>query len=179
MSSSMTMDASSMTMAFFNSEHTPLYSKGWAPSTTAGYAGTCIFLIILTLIYRSLFAVKHILEQRWQDKAWQRRYVVVAEKQPVAEQARTDPSLKTGILTANGVEENVMIVHRPARGTQPWRFSVDLPRSLLVTVMAGIGYLLMLAVMTFNIGYFLSILAGTLLGELAVGRFTQTFEDHH
>jgi solute carrier family 31 (copper transporter), member 1 len=37
----------------------------------------------------------------------------------------------------------------------------------------------MLAVMTFNIGYFLSILAGTLIGELAVGRFTQTFEDHH
>jgi len=173
------MDASEMVMAFFNSRETPLYSKNWAPSTTGGYAGTCIFLIILTVVYRSLFAVKHILESRWADKAWDRRYVVVAGKQPVSEQARTDPDLKTAILTANGVEESVKIVHRPARGVQPWRFSVDLPRALLVTVMAGIGYLLMLAVMTYNIGYYLSILAGTLIGELAVGRYNQALEEHH
>jgi copper transporter 1 len=136
------MDASEMTMAFFNSQATPLYSKGWAPSSTSGYAGTCIFLVILTLIFRSLFAVKHILEQRWSDKAWERRYVVVAEKQPVSEQARTDPDLKTAILTANGVEEHVKVIHRPSRSIQPWRFSVDLPRALLVTMMTGVGYLL-------------------------------------
>jgi len=174
----MTMDASEMDMTFFTSHTTPLYSLKWQPTSTAGYAGTCIFLIILALIYRSLFAVKHILEQRWTDKAWERRYVVVADKQPVSEQARIDPDLKTAILSANGVEENVKIVHRPVRGVQPWRFSVDLPRSLLVTVMVGIGYLLMLAVMTLNVGYYLSILGGTLLGELVVGRF-QVVEHHH
>lgn len=136
------MDASEMTMAFFNSQTTPLYSANWAPKSTGGYAGTCIFLVILTLIFRSLFAVKHILEQRWSDKAWERRYVVVADKQPVSEQARTDPDLKTAILTANGVEEHVKVIQRPARSIQPWRFSVDLPRALLVTVMTGVGYLL-------------------------------------
>jgi hypothetical protein len=32
----------------------------------------------------------------------------------------------------------------------------------------------MLAVMTMNIGYFLSILGGTFLGSLAIGRFAAT-----
>ena len=34
----------------------------------------------------------------------------------------------------------------------------------------------MLGVMTMNVGYFLSILSGTFLGELAVGRYAQLDE---
>jgi len=54
--------------------------------------------------------------------------------------------------------------------TAPWRFSIELPRAGLSTVVSGVGYLLMLAVMTFNVGYFLSVLAGIFVGELAFGR---------
>lgn len=35
----------------------------------------------------------------------------------------------------------------------------------------------MLAVMTMNIGYFFSVLAGVFVGELAVGRYSQ-YEEH-
>lgn len=136
------MDASEMVMAFFNSQYTPLYSKGWAPSGKGGYAGTCIFLIILTVVYRSLFVAKQILEDRWSKEAYNRRYVVVADRQPFSEQVKTDPDAKTAVLTANGVEENVKVLHRHVKTIPPWRFSVDLPRALLVTVIVGIGYLL-------------------------------------
>jgi copper transporter 1 len=136
------MDASEMTMAFFNSQTTALFSKGWVPAGKGGYAGTCIFLIILAIVYRSLFAAKNILEARWADKAWNRRYIVVNEQQPFSERAKTDADLKTGVLTANGVEESVKIVHRPVRQIPPWRFSVDLPRAAFSTVIAGLGYLL-------------------------------------
>jgi hypothetical protein len=37
----------------------------------------------------------------------------------------------------------------------------------------------MLAVMTLNVGYFLSVLAGTLVGEIAIGRYSQVIEEHH
>lgn len=37
----------------------------------------------------------------------------------------------------------------------------------------------MLAIMTFNIGYFFSILGGAFMGELLVGRYNQSIEEHH
>lgn len=38
----------------------------------------------------------------------------------------------------------------------------------------------MLAVMTLNVGYFLSVLAGMFIGELAVGRYARhDSEEHH
>lgn len=55
--------------------------------------------------------------------------------------------------------------------TRPWRFSTDGPRALLDVVVVGVGYLMMLAVMTMNVGYFMSILGGTFLGSLIVGRY--------
>jgi copper transporter 1 len=132
----------SMGSTFVNSHTTPLYSIAWTPKSSGGYAGTCIFLIILAIIYRVLLAGRHIVENRWRDKAWQRRYIVVADRTPVSEQLQRDPDAKTAILTANGVEEHVKIVHRPTRGVQPWRFSVDLPRAILTTIVLGVGYLL-------------------------------------
>ena len=136
------MPAAEMAMVFFNSHTTPLYSLAWTPMSTGAYAGTCIFLIVLSVIFRSLFAVKHILEARWLDQAWNRRYIVVQDKTPISEELRRDPDAKHAVLSANGVEEHVRVVHKTVRGVQPWRFSVDLPRAAFVTLMAGVGYLL-------------------------------------
>jgi solute carrier family 31 (copper transporter), member 1 len=141
-SSSDMSSMSMMSMTFFGGTGTSLYSNQFTPTTTGGYAGACIFLIVLTILYRSLFALKAMLEARWIDQALQRRYVVVADKTPESERIRRDTDAKTGTLSTNGVEEEVKVVHMPKRGVMPWRFSVDLPRACLVTVMVGIGYLL-------------------------------------
>ncbi|KAF2465901.1 Ctr copper transporter-like protein [Lindgomyces ingoldianus] len=162
-----------MSMGFFSATNTPLYSTSWTPSSAGAYAGTCIFLIILAILYRGGFTLKHHLDLKWAESSLKRRYVVVADKTPVAEQVASDTNSTTGILTTNGVEERVRVVQAPASHIQPWRFSVDLPRAAVMTVIAGVGYLLMLAVMTFNVGYFISVLGGTLIGELIFGRFNQ------
>ncbi|KAM7221034.1 Ctr copper transporter family domain containing protein [Rhypophila decipiens] len=159
---------------FVNSMTTSLYSTNWTPSTTGQYAGTCIFLIALGVLFRGILAFKAWQEQRWLEAEFNRRYVVVNGKPPLAENVSRDSMSKNLVLSENGVEENVVVVQKRGATVRPWRLSVDPLRALLDTVIAGVSYLLMLGVMSMNVGYFLSVLAGTFLGSLLVGRYTET-----
>ncbi|RSL73285.1 hypothetical protein CEP54_000499 [Fusarium duplospermum] len=165
-----------MAMVFQTERQTPLYSDGWTPESAGAYAGTCIFLVVLAIIARCLVAFKAVQEARWLDHEAARRYVAVNGKLPLAEQIASGPDARRMTLTENGVEETVVVVERKQAATRPWRFSVDPVRACIDTVIVGIGYLLMLAVMTMNVGYFLSVLAGVFVGSLAVGRYTQSVE---
>ncbi|GIZ38896.1 hypothetical protein CKM354_000229500 [Cercospora kikuchii] len=179
--SSSSMSHGSMSMVFTTDHSTPLYSSAWTPQTTGTYAATCIFLIFLGIISRVLLAYRHVLEKKWHDKALKRRYVRVAGE---TERQQLDPSADEksdyATLTMRGLDENVRILQAPQKvqGT-PWRFSTDLPRACIFTVQAGVGYLLMLAVMTLNVGYFMSSLAGLFIGELAMGRYIVIDDSHH
>ncbi|KAI9844087.1 MAG: hypothetical protein M1837_005801 [Sclerophora amabilis] len=172
------MSSSNMAMTFFASTHTPLFSTSWSPTTAGAYAGTCIFLVLLGTLFRSLFALRSVCERRWLDRHLNRRFVVVAGQPSEAQRTIDDADVKAASLLTErgGVEEEVRIVKRHARAVMPWRLSVDLPRAMLASLTAAVGYLLMLAVMTFNVGYFLSVLAGTFLGELLVGRYAHSEE---
>ncbi|KAF7536175.1 hypothetical protein G7Z17_g13088 [Cylindrodendrum hubeiense] len=168
--------SSIMNMVFQTQRSTPLYSNSWTPSSAGAYAGTCIFLVVLTIIGRLLLALKAVQEARWLDREAARRYVAVNGKIPLAEQVAVSPDARQMTLSANGAEETVMVVERKRGVSRPWRFSVEPVRAVLDTVIVGIGYLLMLAVMTMNVGYFMSVLAGVFIGSLAVGRYTQMTE---
>ncbi len=137
------MSSMSMTMMFTNSHTTPLYANSWTPSSEGGYAGTCIFLVLLAMMLRLLFAAKAICEQRWLMNAQKRRYVLVRGRTTEAGRIDQDPDAKTGsLVTANGVEENVKVVQAKAGAVVPFRLSVDVPRACLTTVIAGVSYLL-------------------------------------
>lgn len=130
-------------MSVFNNDlMTALYSNAWTPSTTGAYAGTIIFLIFLSAIFRFLLAGKAIAEARWLDAEMKRRYVVVQGKLPVSEQISHDDLVKRMTLTENGVEENVFVVQRRQQIHRPFRLSVDPLRAAFDTLIAGVGYLL-------------------------------------
>ena len=131
-----------MAMAFFTATNTPLFSEAWTPSTAGQYAGTCIFLIILTILLLAIFTAKTFLEVRAVQSALKRRYVVVASEKTVVDKVADDADSMTGILTTNGVQEDVRVVSAPVSHIQPWRFGVDLPRAFLMMIAAGVGYLL-------------------------------------
>ena len=68
--------------------------------------------------------------------------MAVAGKLPKSERVSADSDSKRMILTANGVEEDVMVVKKRSMGTRPWRITTDPLRAVLDTVIAGVGYLL-------------------------------------
>ncbi|KAK4158670.1 Ctr copper transporter family-domain-containing protein [Cladorrhinum sp. PSN259] len=168
--------STSMMSIFQTSMGTSLYSEKWTPTSAGAYAGTCIFLIVLAIIFRALLAAKAWQEQRWLDKELNRRFIVVNGKAPLAQNLSGDSLAKTAVLSESGLEENVMVVQRHTSFKRPWRLTVDPLRAVIDTVIAGVGYLLMLAVMTMNVGFFLSILGGTFLGSLLLGRYISSSE---
>jgi copper transporter 1 len=139
---SSTSSHTGMAMAFFTATNTPLYSQSWTPQNAGQYAGTCIFLIFLAITLRAIFTAKSFLEMKALEGALKRRYVVVAGEKMVNERAANDGDSMTGILTTNGVQEDVRIVSAPVKHVQPWRFTVDLPRAFLMTIATAVGYLL-------------------------------------
>ncbi|EFQ90554.1 hypothetical protein PTT_12811 [Pyrenophora teres f. teres 0-1] len=135
----MSTGAGGMAMAFFQSSTTSLWSKAWTPTNAGQYAGTCIFLIFLAVALRAIFTAKTLLEARAVQTAVKRRYITVAGEKAIGD---SDASSTTGILTTNGIQENVRIVSAPVSHIQPWRFGTDLPRAVLVMIAVGVGYLL-------------------------------------
>ena len=132
-----------MSMVFFTSTTTPLFSSRWSPTSTGTYAGTCIFLIALAIVFRGLLAGKSVLERRWRDNALNRQYVAVRGMKTEAVRMTEDDNAEDGVLiTARGVETDVRVVKNHKTPAMAWRFSTDLPHAFYVTVIAGVAYLL-------------------------------------
>ena len=143
-----TTSATHMEMTFFTATNTPLYSLDWTPTSTGSYAGTCIFIILLAVLFRVLLAGKAWKEERWLDAELKRRYVAVEGRGSLAMRIRgsdgslADADAKSMVISENGLEEDVVVVRKKGPITRPWRWSVDLVRASMVTCIAGVGYLL-------------------------------------
>ncbi|EME84434.1 uncharacterized protein MYCFIDRAFT_210875 [Pseudocercospora fijiensis CIRAD86] len=148
MDSSM-MSMADMVMTFFTSTSTPLYSEGWTPDTTGQYVGTCIFLIVLAVLFRGIIAIR-------QNFAALLVWYSYRKDTPIL-RSDLDDKVRRQLVAGSG---------------RPWNINEALARACLDTVLAGVSYLLMLAVMTMNVGYFMSILGGTFLGSFVIGDWT-------
>ncbi|KAL6916476.1 hypothetical protein FSHL1_007924 [Fusarium sambucinum] len=142
------MNMEQMNMAFFTSTTTLLWTKSFAPTTTGQYAGVCIFLIALTIIFRILLAI-HVNFYSIRDGLRQRRTKGLLAEHPAVE-----------------------------IGQRPWRANEAAMLGAIDVVIAGVSYLLMLAVMTMNVGYFLSVLAGVFLGSVICSRYSTNYSLH-
>ncbi|WQF80707.1 Putative Ctr copper transporter [Colletotrichum destructivum] len=156
-SGSMSMSMADMAMTFFEAVRTPLYSDAWTPGNEGQYAGTCVFLIVLAAILRLLLAVKPVLE----DRFW-RNLATFDDAAKDVEDAHSTDGVEPG--------KSAGVLRRDIAGRwRGWRAGAAAARATYEVIVGGIGYLLMLAVMTMNLGYFLSVLGGIWLGTFFIG----------
>ncbi|KAK5798219.1 hypothetical protein VI817_004510 [Penicillium citrinum] len=155
-SGSSMMGMSDMMMTFFTSFKTPLFSETWTPTSKGQYAGTCIFLIVLAVIMRILLVIRPILEGRlFTDSAV---HSMLDSHMPNKDTQTAKPP--------NGL---VLSAREVGTRWSRWRINPAAGRATYEVIVAGVAYLLMLAIMTMNVGYFLSVLAGIWLGTFIMG----------
>ncbi|KAK1687468.1 Ctr copper transporter [Colletotrichum godetiae] len=144
--------AEPMPVVFHTKMATALFSEAWTPRTPGQYAGTCLALIIFTIILRTMIAFKNMLEAAVWGRGSGKGNSRIDEE--VGHREKPSPSTSKSIL-----------------------LRVALAAYEVVTAL--LGYLLMLAVMSMNLGYFLSILLGVFVGTLCLGGIARSTTFDH
>ncbi|KAL1585621.1 hypothetical protein WHR41_05961 [Cladosporium halotolerans] len=143
-----------MPMTFFASTSTPLYIASWQPRTQTQYALTCLFIVLLCVVSRGLQVVKRKLAILFNNRG----------------ESGEDEEEIMGCHAEEGGEKQNKSGNRDfGRGrTRTKGLRGSLLAAEVDVVAVGVGYLIMLAAMTMNVGYFLSVIAGTFIGCLLV-----------
>jgi hypothetical protein len=122
----MVMSMQDMAMNFFNAYDTPLFSLDWVPTNGGQYAGTCIFLIVLAVIFRFILAL---------------RSNMSAVAAAAARRRETALLVKTAAESSDEDRASREAQHGP-RSQARWTLNDALITASIDTTLAGVGYLL-------------------------------------
>ncbi|KAF2023909.1 hypothetical protein EK21DRAFT_79880 [Setomelanomma holmii] len=192
---------SGMSSTFSASTRVTLWFTGWTTTSAATYFLTILFLFCLGMLNRFLGALKSQLERKWKVQSTSNGPVVSnnVEKpgsegirgharqwsralwpQPVRleePEGRETQPLSPAVQPFPANEKDVKLHSSNLRrfwvANAPWSIKRDGISAALEFMRALIGYILMLAVMTYNIGFLFAVTGSVLLGEMVFGRYTR------
>ncbi|KAF9643651.1 hypothetical protein BDM02DRAFT_1374107 [Thelephora ganbajun] len=145
-----------------------LLFKSWTPLSHDAIAGASVVLFFLAILERLVNGVRGRLEGYWASNALRRYEEHVVEDDNTSCSKLESPSLPNG---------SKLILAPRRRIMQPFILAHDLPRGIIYMFQATITYTLMLGVMSFHAGYFVSIIVGLGVGEVIFGRWA--LATHH
>ncbi|KAJ7590896.1 CTR copper uptake transporter [Mycena floridula] len=155
MDGSMSLDAGTMITYLHFTTGDTLWFQGWVPRSTGAMAGACIGLFLLAIIERWVACIRATMESAWKKN---RAQIAYANKMNSSSKA---PSQSTAAVIT-------------LRNAPPFMLSHDIPRGILYAGQSALGFLFMLAVMTFQVGFILAIVIGLGVGETLFGRYAAT-----
>lgn len=150
------------------------------PSSKGAITAACIVLITLALFERWVTAMRASLETRWRKRVLA---MISGRSDNVMPRTGNDTEKTSAVAT------DVQSISRtnsssPTRASKtprmiaPFVAAHDIPRGAIHALQALLGYVLMLAVMTFQAAYLISIVAGLGLGEVLFGRIRSAAHIH-
>ncbi|KAF8480958.1 copper transporter, partial [Russula ochroleuca] len=150
---------------FIGGDH--LYFKSWRPSSHGALAGASIALLIFALLERLLHATRGAMDARWRRSALALNATLPAGGGAFLwrKQEKREESAQVEVIGSSKASRV-----QGSRTLPPFVLSRDAARGALYSLQASLDYALMLAVMTFQAAYIISIIVGLGLGEVLFGR---------
>ncbi|KAF9513873.1 hypothetical protein BS47DRAFT_909210 [Hydnum rufescens UP504] len=143
-----------------------LWFAAWTPTSHGAIAGTCMALALLAILERLLAAVYGILNAEWNRRSHMAHEADnQSESMPFSGMEGSSSSLQLTTKASN-------------RCRLPFISAHDIHRGTVFLVQSSVGYALMLAVMTWNASYIISVILGLGIGEALFGRFVTTTGPH-
>ncbi|KAH7075433.1 Ctr copper transporter [Paraphoma chrysanthemicola] len=191
-----------MSSTFSASTRVTLWFTDWTTTSAATYFLTILFLFCLGMMNRFLGALKIQLERKWKAerifgrstassdgtekpsdhslRGHARQWSRALRPQPVRleePQGQETEPLSPAVRTTHSDEEDT----KPRLGRSrrllvpnaPWSLKRDGISAALEFIRALLGYILMLAVMSYNVGFLFAVTGSVLLGELVFGRYSR------
>jgi len=184
-----------------------LFLAVWAPTSRGDIAAACIGLLLLAMVERWLAAVRMVFDHHWHKRAMalvaaseQPLPLASVHKSkakvldPGSETQDSDEKLSPTPPYVNEIRvesRNTTLLAPPMptnpprpprmpslRTIPPFIAEHDIPRGILFAFQMFLGYLLMLAVMTFQAAYLISIILGLGIGEAVFGRVSRLSSSH-
>ncbi|QRW05030.1 copper transport protein CTR2 [Ceratobasidium sp. AG-Ba] len=144
-----------------------LFFQDWVPRSSGAIGGACVGLFVLAILQRCLSAMKGVMEQHWRHRS----NALVAARFVRLRDSRSssDKASEEGGCCAPEAGTAQAPASRPT--LPPFVTSHELARGAMQIIQSFFGYALMLAVMTFNAAFIISVLLGLGVGEVLFGRF--------
>ncbi|KAJ6528268.1 CTR copper uptake transporter [Mycena vulgaris] len=148
MDDGMTLAQGTMMTTLHFSRGDTLWFEGWVPQSAGAMAGACIGLFILALVDRWIAAVRAMMEMHWREAGERARRA--------NQKGDADDKEKKRMLRLRAPS------FIPAH---------DIMRGAIHALQAILGFAFMLAVMTFQAAFIITIALGLGVGEMLFGRY--------
>lgn len=150
-----------------------LIFKTWIPESKGAIAGACIALVAFCILERWIAALRRQMEIQWGSRA----LALILQKQRNSIDTHIDDKPEDLSNKIDVTEERIPSISTTSVTTRsrprlvpPFILMHDITRGILQAVQSLFSYTLMLAVMTFNASYIVSIVLGLAIGEVLFGR---------
>ncbi|KAM6490308.1 copper transporter [Amanita muscaria] len=134
-----------------------LWFQYWVPTSPAAVLGACIGLFLLSIFERWVAACRAVAEKSWSQR-----------DSKSSESSTTTPR--------PNVFRNMFSRYNT---TTPFIPSHNISRGILHAIQTALSYLFMLASMTFQAAFIISMCLGAGVGEMMFGRYISGGSSHH